>query len=205
LADEPNADDALPTVLGARAQTAAVNSAFASIVVNLEPRAMLGLARKRQEERLMSASRRFGSIATLLLLSSACVETYKIPPAQLQYLNGYNIHGEQSVNGATFTELPYRLISFHGQPVDYNSTKQLVLLGASQQQLAPSGPFESITLSENTFDAILLNGPPVQVPLQSIQTVEITEPSPQRTSQLTIALSVLASVILAGITVAVAH
>jgi hypothetical protein len=152
----------------------------------------------------MSASLRAGTVATLLL-SSACVETYRIPPAQLQYLNGYNIHGEQTAGAVTFTELPYRLISTQGQPVDYNSTKQLLLLGASEQQLAPPGPFEAISLTENSFEAVLLNGPPVQVPLQSIRAVEITEPSPQRTSQLTLALTVLASVILAGITVAVAH
>jgi hypothetical protein len=139
------------------------------------------------------------------LLASGCTETFRIPPAQLQYLNGYNIHGEQSSGGATFTELPYRLISTEGQPVDYNSTKQLVLQGAAQKQLAPSGPFESILIEDDSFKAIPLTGQPYQLPLQEIQSVEIVQPSPQRTSQAIFLFSLLTTLILTGITIATVH
>jgi hypothetical protein len=140
--------------------------------------------------------------AAVMLLLMGCVETYRIPPAQLQYLNGYDIHGEQSSAGATFTEFPYRLLSYRGQPVDYNSTKQLYLLGASEKPLAPPGPFQSIFITESTFDAFPLAGPPVQVPLQSIQAVEIVEDSPERTQQLVVLISIVTSLVLAGITIA---
>jgi hypothetical protein len=148
----------------------------------------------------MHASRRV--TAAVMLFLAGCVETYRIPPAQLQYLNGYDIHGEQGSAGVTFTEFPYRLLSYRGQPVDYNSTKQLYLLGASEKPLAPPGPFQSIFITENTFDAFPLAGPPVQVPLESIKAVEIVEDSPERTRQLVFLISVIASVVLAGITIA---
>jgi hypothetical protein len=138
-----------------------------------------------------------------LLLSSGCVATYQIPPAQLQYLNGYNIHGEQSADGATFTALPYRMISTQGQPVDYNSTKELILLGASQQQLAPPGPFEAILISEDTFHAVDLSGLPIEVPLKDIHAVQVTQPSPEETSQLVFLLTIVSTVLLSGIALAV--
>jgi hypothetical protein len=143
---------------------------------------------------------------TALLFSAGCVETYQIPPVQLQYLNGYDIHGEQSSGGATFTALPYRLISTQGDPVDYNSTKQLILLGATRKQLAPPGPFELIFINDTTFDAVPLKGPPVQVPLDDIKAVEIVQPNPEQTSQVLTIIGVITSLLLTGITIAaVAH
>jgi hypothetical protein len=140
-----------------------------------------------------------------LWLACGCTETYRIAPAQLQYLNGYNIHGEQSAGGATFTELPYRLISTDGQPVDYNSTKQLVLQGAAQKQLAPSGPFESILVEDDSFKAVPLTGQAYQLPLKEIEGVEIVQPSPQKTSQAIFLFSLLTTLILTGITIATVH
>jgi hypothetical protein len=140
------------------------------------------------------------------LLVSGCTDTYRIPPAQLQYLNGYDIHSEESVGpGATFTPLPYRLISTDGQPVDYNSSTQLRLLGPGAKQLAPSGPFESILIEDNSFKAVPLTGQPYQLPLQEIQSVEIVEPNPQKTSQLIAFVSLLTTLILTGITIATTH
>lgn len=140
------------------------------------------------------------------LFACGCTETYRIPPAQLQYLNDYDIHTEQSFGpDATVTALPHRLISTDGQPVDYNSTKQLLLLGPGGKQLAPSGPFESILVQDDSFKAVPLTGQPYQLPLQAIQSVEIVGPSPERTSQLVVFLSVLTTLILTGITVATTH
>lgn len=140
-----------------------------------------------------------------LLLSSGCVDTFQFAPVQLQYLNGYSIHGEQTMNGATYTELPYRLVSTQGQPVDYNSSKELILLGASQQPLAPPGPFDVIVINDETFDAVPLTGPPVQVPLKDIKSVEIREPNPQKTNDLVIAISTIVSLILTGVVLAASH
>ncbi len=132
----------------------------------------------------MSASLRVGAAATALLFLSACVDRYTIPPAQLVYLNGYDIHREQTVQGATFTDRPYRLTTTQGELVDYNSSKQLVLLSAGGTQLAPPGPFEFISIDDGTFGAKPLVGPPVDVPLQSISHVEIDQDNPEKTSAL---------------------
>ncbi len=142
---------------------------------------------------------RVQATVAVLLLSAGCVTTYQIPPAQLQYLNGYDIHGEQSSGGATFTAFPYRLISTQGDAVDYNSAKQLILRNAAQQQLAPPGPFEFISITNSTFDAVPLKGPPFQVPLQEITTVEVVQPNPEATSTL---IGVISTLLLTGLTIA---
>lgn len=150
----------------------------------------------------MGVPARVGAVATLLL-SAGCVDTYRIPPVQLQYLNGYSIHSEQTTNGSTYTDMPYRLVDYGGQPVDYNSTKQLVLLGASDKPLTPPGPFDVIVINDTTFDAVPLNGPPVQVPLQDIKAVEITQHSQEKTTAALTVITIIATLISCGIAVAV--
>jgi hypothetical protein len=143
--------------------------------------------------------------AVALLFVTACVETFKVAPSQLQYLNGYTLRGEKPPGGQPRTELPYRLTSTQGKPVEYDSTKKLLLLSSTEQPLAPTGPFESISLTENSFDAVPVAGPPVQVPLKSIKAVEVSQPSPERTSQLIIAVSFVSVLLLVGVTLAIAH
>jgi hypothetical protein len=150
----------------------------------------------------MGVPAQVATVATLLL-SAGCVDTYRIPPVQLQYLNGYSIHSEQTTNGSTYTDMPYRLVDYSGQPVDYNSTKQLVLLGASDKPLAPPGPFDVILINDLTFDAVPLNGPPVQVPLQDIKAVEITQPSREKTTFALTLVTVVATLVVCGIAAAV--
>jgi hypothetical protein len=140
-----------------------------------------------------------------LLVSSACVETFKIPPAQLHSLNGYSLPKTEPAVTAPRTELPYRLTSTEGRPVEYDASKQLVLLGANAQPLAPPGPFEAISVSDSTIDIVPVTGAPVQVPLRSIQSVEVVQPSPERTSQLIIAASFVALLLAVGITLTIAH
>lgn len=134
-----------------------------------------------------------------VLFSTACVDRYTIPTQQLQYLNGYDIHGEQNVNGATVTDRPYRLISAKGEAVDYNSTKQLVLLGDGGTPLTPPGPYELIFINDNTFDAVPLNGPPVAVPLQTVSAAQITVPRPDQTAEL---IGLVLGMITLGFTIA---
>jgi hypothetical protein len=153
----------------------------------------------------VSAVRHAGTLLALLV-SSACVETFKIPPAQLHSLNGYTLPKmEPAAATAPRTELPYRLTSTDGKPVKYDASKQLVLLGADAQPLAPRGPFEAISVSDNTIDVVPVTGTPVQVPLRSIQSVEVVQPSPERTSQLIIAASFVALLLAVGITLTIAH
>ncbi|MGO9831074.1 MAG: hypothetical protein ACLPJH_13130 [Myxococcaceae bacterium] len=123
------------------------------------------------------------------------MDRFTIPPGQLQYLNGYNIHGEQNVNGVTFTDAPYRLVTAQGQAVDYNSEKELYLLARTGTPLAPPGPFESIVVTESTFEAVPLSGPPVEVPLASISSVELAQYSPGNTSALITVFTVLATIV----------
>jgi hypothetical protein len=153
---------------------------------------------------IFSFAVRAGMVA-LLLVSSACVETFKIPPAQLHSLNGYSLPKPEASDGAPRTHLPYRLTSTDGKPVEYDATKQLVLLGGNAQPLAPRGPFEAISVSDNTIDVVPVTGTPVQVPLRSIQSVEVVQPSPERTSQLIIAASFIALLLAVGITLTIAH
>jgi len=118
---------------------------------------------------------RVGAVLTAVVFGSGCVDRYTIPTSQLQYLNGYDIHGEQTVNGQTVTEKPYRLVTTQGQVVDYNSSKQLVLLGKEGKQLTPPGPYELIFINDGTFDAVPLQGPSVSVPLDSVTAAQVSE------------------------------
>jgi hypothetical protein len=153
----------------------------------------------------MRASLRAGAAATGLLFTSACVDRYTVPPVQLEYLNGYDIHSEQTVQGATFTDKPYRLTTVQGGVVDYNSTKQLLLLGANGKPLAPPGPFELISLSENTFDAKPLVGQAVEVPLKDISSVQVAEYNSQKTTDFVVLLSTLFVVFACIAVIAVVH
>jgi hypothetical protein len=150
----------------------------------------------------MRAPSRLVAVATTLVFFSACVERHTIPTAQLEYLNGYDIHGEQSVNGVTFTDRPYRLIATDGAVVDYNSSKSLVLVGAGGGPLTPPGPFQSITISEGAFDAVPLFGPPFGVPLNTVSAAVVTQSSPERTAELIGAVSLVLSLIGLGLTIA---
>jgi hypothetical protein len=153
----------------------------------------------------MGAPMRAGAVLTAVVFASGCVERYTIPTAQLQYLNGYDIHGEQAVNGQPVTERPYRLVSTQGQVVDYNSSKELVLLGKEGKPLTPSGPYELIFINGNTFDAVPLNGPAVSVPLDSVSAARVTQSTPDTTAvvfgSIGVAVAVL-SVVLAIVAVA---
>jgi len=153
----------------------------------------------------MGAPMRVGAVLTAVVFGSGCVERYTIPTAQLQYLNGYDIHAEQAVNGQPVTEKPYRLVSTQGQVVDYNSSKELVLLGRDGKPLTPSGPYELIFINENTFDAVPLNGQSVSVPLDRVSAAQVTQKSPDTTAAVVtgigVAVAVL-SVVLAMVAVA---
>ncbi len=138
---------------------------------------------------------RAGAAVTAVLFASACVDRFTIPPAQLQYLNGYDIHGEQSVNGVTFTDSPYRLLSTDGQPVDYNSSKELLLLGDAGTPLAPPGPFQTIFITPEAFNAVPVFGPPVAVPLQAVSSVEVVQHSAAKTTLLVTFFLVVATII----------
>lgn len=127
----------------------------------------------------MRAPMRVGAFLTAVVFGSGCVDRYTIPTSQLQYLNGYDIHGEQTVNGQTVTEKPYRLVSTQGQVVDYNSSKQLVLLGKEDKALTPPGPYELIFINDGTFDAVPLQGPSVSVPLDSVTAAQVSQPNPE--------------------------
>ena len=139
--------------------------------------------------------------ATAVLFASSCVTRYSIPPVQLQYLNGYSIHSEQTIGGQTYTETPYRLLTTEGTPVDYNSTKKLVLLGDAGQLLAPPGPFDTISIGEDSFDAVPLNGPAVGVPLEAITKVEIQQPDQVGTD---IVISLVSLIVSLAITIPLA-
>ncbi len=143
----------------------------------------------------MRASLRAGAAATAVLFTSACMDRFTIPPGQLAYLNGYDIHSEQNVNGVTFTDRPYRLLTAQGEVVDYNSSKELYLLGDAGQHLAPPGPFANIYVTENRFDAVPLAGPPFGVPLDSVASVEVEQYSSTKTAAIITLFSVLMAII----------
>ena len=147
----------------------------------------------------MRASSRTGAVAMALLFTSACVDRFTIPPSQLEYLNGYDIHMEQTVNGTTFTDRPYRLLTDQGQLVDYNSTKQLYLVGATGKLLAPSGPYQGIYINQGSFDVLPFAGPPIQVPLETIKTVQLEQYSREKTNELISGLSLVVSVALVAL------
>ncbi len=186
--------DSNPHAFGASAPKADVSTGSTT-----GPRPVLPRLGRRPQKTSPPPSRRMAlrarAAAAALLFTTACMDRYTIPPVQLQYLNGYNIHGEQNVNGVTFTDAPYRLITAQGEAVDYNSSKELYLLGVTGTQLAPPGPFESILISESSFDAVPLAGPPVAVPLASISKVELTQYNPGNTTALITLFTLLATII----------
>jgi hypothetical protein len=146
--------------------------------------------------------------ATALLFTAACVDRYTVAPVQLEYLNGYDIHTEQTVQGATFTDKPYRLTTLNGEAVDYNSSKQLLLLGTNGKPLAPPGPFELISISDDTFDAKPLVGQAVEVPLERITRVEVQQANPEKTRDVLLAVSAvlgLVAAVLGVVAAASAH
>ncbi len=143
----------------------------------------------------MRAWLRAGAAATAVLFTSACMDRYSIPTNQLAYLNGYDIHSEQNVNGVIFTDRPYRLLTVQGEPVDYNSSKELYLLGDAGQRLAPPGPFANIYVTEERFDAVPLSGPPFGLPLANVSSVEMEQYSSGKTYTLISIFSLLMIVI----------
>jgi|GEM_PF-5348200 len=138
---------------------------------------------------------RAGAAATAVLFATACVDRYSIPANQLAYLNGYDIHSEQNVNGVTFTDRPYRLLTAQGEVVDYNSSKQLYLFGDGGQQLAPPGPFANIYVTEDAFDAVPLAGQAFGVPLASVSSVEVVEPNSAKTATIITVFSIAMALI----------
>jgi hypothetical protein len=150
----------------------------------------------------MHASLRAGTVATAVFFFTGCVDRYTIPTIQLQYLNGYDIHGEQTVNGATITDRPYRLVSAKGEVVDYNSTKKLVLFGDGGTPLTPPGPYSVIFINEGTFDAVPLQGSGVAVPLDSVSAAQLTQSSPEKTAELFGVIGLVIAVVSLGVTIA---